>query len=254
MFGASLALSAVFLFGLIFLILSSTVVMGLLPTLGIGGVYVEGETFFGNDGTVYPASNQYTDTPAETCDERPMLAIELQDAIIQGFTFRKDVKLPFIPNRWMSISIVQPSAGTGDSAVIDANTITLYTTQLEGQSLLIRNIDLREGASNDKFGPNSGELLLEGGANVEGSCQVGDTSGCGIEATDINGWVHAVTGDGVLFDSRSQDNAIEVDLSYPTTAEVRDYYEGTFSYNIPDSRGNSYDRNQYFSCVPEFTY
>lgn len=235
---SSLSLSGLALLLVVFLLLTSQVTMALMPVVGIGGVYAEIDYFEGNDGTMYPNIDEWgspaTDTPE--CEAIPMLVIELQDGVVERFDIRKDIELPHLDDRWMSLRIEQPFG-----ASIDLDEISFYTTQLAADSLLVRNIRAEESNFGGKWGSDSGEFVLEGGQ---------DTASWepGLEASNVEVWLHAVTGQGITFESTSSFNpAINVELEYPTTSELESYYDGRLGYNEPSF---GMDREDYFGCTP----
>lgn len=235
----SISLSTASFLLVLFLVLTSQVAMALLPVVGVGGVYAEIDYFEGNDGTMYPnideAGSPATDTPA--CEALPMLVIQLQDGVVERFDIRKDIRLPHLEDRWMSLRIEQPFG-----ASISLDEISFYTTQLAADSLLVRNINVQESNTGGKWGPDSGEFVLEGGQDT------GSTTP-GLEAENVEVWLHAVTGQGITFESTSSFNpAINVELEYPTTSQLQNYYDGRLGYNDPTF---GMDREDYFGCTPE---
>lgn len=235
---ASLVSSIVVVILLLTLVLSSQVAVALLPVLGVGGIYGEIESFDGNDGTVYP---EYTDgigspvaTDTESCEQIPMLVIELEDGTVENFDIRKDIELPHLTDRWMSIRIEQEDTGQ-----IQLDSLQIYTTQLAADSLLIRNIELEESNFGGKFGPNSGEFVLEGGQDTGALTP-------GIEASGVEAWAHAVTGDGITIEDTAGGLGIGIELEFPTTSQISDFYDNRLGYD-----GAPVDnREDYFGCTP----
>jgi hypothetical protein len=190
-FAVSAIVSVTVVSVLIFTLMSTQLAMAALPltdVVGIGGLYLNADSFTGKNAQVYPVKGTGIDGPSEpvdadtpVCKQRPMLAITLNDANVQGFEVRKDLKLPHLAERWMTIELDQPFGS------IDANNITFYTTQLEVDTLTLRNVLIREGRpeeggqdpaiaprnqdlteiTNKKWGPYSGEFYLEGGNTTE---------------------------------------------------------------------------------------
>ena len=236
--------------------MSSQIAVALMPVLGIGGFYVEADSFEGEGGVVYPEKTDFaspvaTDTPS--CEERPMIVIELDEANVDRFDIRKDIELPHLTNRWMSIRIEQPFGST-----ISGDQLSLYTTQLQANDFTIRNIIMREagpnGNSNDKWGPESGEFYLEGGDGVTNPAQ-----NPGIEASGVEAWIHGVTGQQITFESAySSYSAINVELEYPTETELESWYEDDDRLGYgdpPDTNPDAFGyqrthRDNYFDCVP----
>lgn len=226
---------------LIFLILSSQMAMAVLPAVGMGGVFLDADEFSGQNAVVYPQygqlSSEYPDrvTDTATCKQRPMLALRLNGATVDGYSVFKDIRLPYFENQWMSITIDQPS---GSITTPDTGTVTIFATQLDVGTLEVDNIKLSEGNSGDrsnKWGPNSGEFLLEGDPND-------DVFGNDLTATNIKVWTHAITGDRVNFNSP---NGFKIEVNYQSTADLHDRY---------DSRGIlqnvDVERENYFDCLP----
>lgn len=276
----SLAFSAGILILVVTLITSQLAIaaLPLMDATGIGGIFLQADTFEGNDAKLYPVQGTGTDTDepidADTsvCEQRPMIAIELGDAFIEGFNARKDIQLPHLQDRWMTIEIFQPDTGQID-ATPDGN-ITLYTTQLQADELIIRNILIREGQpgefagqdatvaprnqnigsfdnpTDDKFGPYSGEFYIEAGDTV-------NPDDPGIVANDdpfdgnnfaVAAWIHGITARKVSFVDTSGGGGIELDVSFPTTTSVESYYNGKLGYSGDETGSKA--RDNYFDCLP----
>jgi hypothetical protein len=277
-FGLSLLGSVAAVALLIYLVLSSTIAMSLLPVVGIGGLYGSADEFAGQKATVFPqhggaatGSSQYTATP--TCQNRPMLVIRLEDDVeIRGFQVRKDIELPFLRNRYFSININQPlGSASDDPAFIEATQARLFITQLEIDELIARNAKITEGGrtvaqegpstpdseiSQQKWGPNSGEFLLIAGQNNQAD-NPGPGGTPGLDATGANAWIHGVTADSVVFRTGDQESTIEIDMQYLTESELEDFYDGELGYNLPSGQNPetgvtppSFERDDYFDCVP----
>jgi hypothetical protein len=198
-----------------------------------------------------------------------MIVFDLQNAEIRGTSLRKDIRLPFLSNRYMSLRITQPSdINSGQSAALVAQNVKLFITQLEADRLLIRNIELREGGPNgnqrfaggDKWGPTSGELYIEGG-QTSGTQDPDGTPGSevnGLEATNIEAWIHGIEGQQISFVSRDQPRALDLSLEFPTYSEVAQYYDGRLGFNLPEypnQQNPEYpfqdtERESYFNCNP----
>ena len=273
-FGLSITLSIAVTVFLLYLVISAGFVMGLLPVVGIGGVYAEGESFSGNVGTIYPEyddsqsinNEPITDTPASQCEVRPMVVFQLENARVEGIEFRKDLQLPFLTNRWMSLRLIQPSSSTGQPAFLSGDQVRLYITQLKADELIIRNIDLREAgpggvsASGPKWGPQSGELYIEGG-DTNGTVLPDGTDGDvadGLVAQDLEVWVHGLEGQSIGFNPGDQSTAIVAELEFPTDGEVANYYNKRLGFDLPEYPNQenpefpaqSTDRDEYFTCNP----
>ena len=115
-FAASFVSSTVIVVAFILFVLSTQIAMAALPLMvvvGIGGLYLSANSFSGQDAIVYPVEGPGTPVDADTpvCQSRPMLAIELQTAKVDGFQARKDVQLPHLKDRWVSIEKSLPSGG-----------------------------------------------------------------------------------------------------------------------------------------------
>jgi hypothetical protein len=270
---------------LVVMLITSQLAVAALPLMdatGIGGIFLQASSFEGNDAKVYPVQGTGIDTEepidADTpvCEQRPMIAIELGDAFIEGFNARKDIQLPHLQDRWMSIEISQPDTGQID-ATPDGN-ITLYTTQLQADELIIRNVLIREGQpgefasqdatvaprnqnlldpntfpdnpTDDKFGPYSGEFYIEAGDTV-------NPDDPGIVANDdafdddnfaVAAWIHGITARKVSFINPSGPGGISLDVSFPTDASVESYYNGKLGFSGDETGSKA--RDNYFDCVP----
>jgi hypothetical protein len=200
-----------------------------------------------------------------------MLAIQLKDgdpsdptpdaASIDGFLLRKDISIPFIPQRYVTVEIEE------QNAQITGNGITLYTTQLYTDDLTLVNVEVTEGEGTQKWGPNSGELIIRGGQNTAPGTD-------GIRASEeptesVEAWIHGLSGQGVTFDS-PESSSIEIRIEYPTQTEVNNFYstgtedgtgndprlgygnEGNRPWNPGDSNPEASvpNRNEYFQCGP----
>lgn len=236
---SSFLFSALMLGFLIYLIGSSMIAMSLMPALGAGGLYAEVDSIQGDVGTVYPeyqgdgtgfgdldgTSRQDYEVPITTtvptcgADGIPMLVVELDgQASAEGFTFRKDVRLPFIDNRWMVIQI--------RDVTISGSNLKIFTTQLAGQFLRIRNARVVEGGiedpdveSDDTWGPDSSQFVIQGGQDTLPNIP-------GLEGQDISAWIHGATGQRVTLETPPGD-LLSVDINYNTTEQVISYYDGT---------------------------
>lgn len=273
-FAGSFVTSFVVLLLLVAYLVSTPAVLAALPladVVGIGGLYLEADEFSGNNGEVYPVKGTSTGEPIEAdtpvCQSRPMLAIDLQDATVNGFTARKDIELPHLSDRWLSIVIDQ---GTGSS--IEANNLTFFVTQLQVDELLLRNVLIREAqppatssqpvdvtpenqnsATSQKWGPNSGEFYLKAGFNSprDGLVARQDDANAAAEA-----WLHGLTAEQVTFKSGGL-SGIEIDISFPTDNGLSDFYDpiGTsddrLGYDEPSDNNLDQDRDEgYFDCLP----
>lgn len=272
-FGGSAVLTAV----LVVVVIDAGMVFALMPTVGIGGLYADGQSFEGNVGKIYPVyqtggsgapGDPITDTPASGCDTRPMVVFALEDARVSGVSFRKDVEMPFLANRFMSLNVTQPAGAGGQPAFFNASEIKIYTTQLRATQLIIRNIDMREagpgGVSGDpgdpKWGETSGELYVEGG-NTTGTVMPDGTPGAqvpGLEAIDLEMWIHGLEGRQIGFFPGDQVAAVDIELDYVTEAELDRYYDGRLGHDLPEYPnqenpeypGQDTDRDNYYSCDP----
>ena len=272
-FTLSFVISVATVSALILLVLSSQIAMAVLPladVVGVGGLYLSADSFQGQGAEVYPVRGQDVgsgsgvDADTPVCLQRPMLAIELDTAEVTGFSARKDLQLPHLEDRWMTINISQTDSASGDGKIY-GDQITFYTTQLQVGQLDIRNIVIREsqpgpgttdtarvnprnqniGANNnpttEKFGPYSGEFYIEGG-NAPNKP--------GLNATGAEAWLHAVTGQGITFNTTlSSLSGIDLDVSFPTNSEVQSYYNDKLGYT-GDESASQYNRDNYFDCVP----
>lgn len=231
---------------LIFLILSSQVAMATFPVVGIGGLFLTADTFDGEDAIVYPEKGTIdesrgvvTDTMA--CQERPMLVFDLQGAEATNYALYKDIRVPYFQDEWVTIQIVEENGG-----VIDASNIQLYTTQLEADTLDVDNIRLAEGGpgagrSDEKFGPNSGEFILQG--DPLGQTPDGDNN---LRTTNVKAWLHAILGQQLVLQGGA-DGFVDIELRYLTTSDIQNRYD-SIGIDSLDRQGRS--REGYFDCLP----
>jgi hypothetical protein len=223
----------------VYLVSSSMVAMALMPALGAGGVYLSVDFIEGNVGTVYPeyqgdgtgfgsgdTRQNYnvpitTTTPACGGDGIPMLVIELDgQARAENFSLRKDIKIPFLEDKWLVVEIDDPAP------VISGENLKLFATQFSGDFLRVRNVRLLEGGIQDEFtesedtwGPDSSQLALQGGANTKDNIP-------GLEGKDIQAWIHGATGERVTLETPPGE-FVNVDISYQTAEQVIGFYNGT---------------------------
>ena len=237
--GTSFLFSTIVLAFLIYLISSSMVAMSLMPALGAGGLYAQVDSIEGDVGTVYPeyqgdgtgfgnldgtgradyAVPITTTVPSCGDDGIPMLVVELDgQARADGFSFRKDVRLPFINDRWMVIQI--------NDVTISGSNLKIFTTQLAGQFLRIRNARVVEGGiedpnieSDDTWGPDSSQFVIQGGQDTRPNIP-------GLEGQDIQAWIHGATGERITLEA-DEGGFVNVDISYNTTNQVMGFYDGT---------------------------
>jgi hypothetical protein len=237
---------------MLYLIGTSQIAMGVLPATGIGGVFLRVDTFEGEGAVAYPERGDIqgldggvTNSPG--CKSMPTLAIRLTDsedgqheefpASLQGYEIYKDVKIPFFDEQWLSVEINEPTSIRGEQ-------ITIYTTQLYADTLNIKNIALSEGASNNKFGPQSGEFRLK--ADPEGT--VNESDGPALTATGVKGWVHAIVGEQIVFEGNTSE-PIEINTSFRSTAEIQTRYDNIGI--LGNNRGGAdASRTNYFDCLP----
>lgn len=267
-FGAVFVLSGLAIAFMIYLILSSQITMALMPVLGTGGLYAEADFLEADQGTIYPEYeddnsnyNQPIGTTTPECGGVsggiPMMVVELDgEARGIGFFFRKDVQLPFIQERFMSLKI-----GENNRVAITGNNLKLFTSQLGGDSLLLRNVRANEGGpgggSTEKWGANSGEFYLEGGQGT-------DPTVPGVKARDITAWLHGATGQQITLEGDG--GPVNINVTFPTRTELFNYYaDNRFGYNLedqnPDFSLNDFTDNRvergleaggagYFPCDP----
>ena len=269
-FSASAVVSALSLVGLLYLVFSATIAMALMPVVGTGGIYVQADSLQADQGVVYPEyepdSTDYTQIIGTTTPECqngvPMFVVELDgDARATGFFFRKDVQLPFIENRWMSI-IVGDENNVNQRVALSGENLKLFTTQFAGDSLLLRNVDLQEGAfgTGNKWGPESDEFILRGGIDTSETVP-------GVEGSGVSAWLHGATGDRVTLEPQATGGTISIDIKYPNTTEIGQYYVDNerFGYGLADEnpefdnvgtgdervqRGIQAGNSGYFPCLP----
>lgn len=235
-FTATFALTVLGTAALIFLILSSQIAVAALPVVGMGGILLSADDFQGNNGKVYPQYGQtqgpsHGITDTARCKQRPMLVFELDQASVNGYQIYKDVQIPYFEDRWLSVTVDQPS-----NSISSPETIKIYTTQLTADQLSLINVQMREGTSSNKWGPNSGEFILEGdpGNNVNPD----------LFATNVVTWVHALTGQQVTLEGTAA-NPVEIDIQYNTTADLRSRYNNLGILDTSQVR-----RPNYFDCLP----
>ena len=238
-FSASFVFSVVFVSFLVYLVVSSILTMALLPALGVGGLYAEADSLQGSVGTLYPeyqgtssaagvtrfdsAYNVDTSTTTPTCGNGgiPMLVIELDgQASAQNFTFRKDLKVPFLDDAWMVITIRDPAI------TLSGENLKIFASQIAGDYIQIRNVRAIEGGVDDPFaesddvwGPNSGQFVLQGGQGT-------DPNVPGLEAVDIQAWIHGATGERITLETPPGE-FVNASIQYQTTSEVESFYDGT---------------------------
>jgi hypothetical protein len=236
-FSSVAALSGVVVFSVLYLVLSSQVAMALMPVLGTGGLYAEAEFLEADQGTIYPEYeddnsdyNQLIGTTTPECGGStggiPMIVVELDgEARATGFFFRKDVQIPFIQEQFMSLKI-----GEENPVALSGNQLKLFTSQLGGDSLLLRNVRVNEGGpgggSTEKWGANSGEFYLEGGQGT-------DSTVPGLKARNISAWLHGATGQQITLEAEG--GSVNIDLSFPKRTEVFNFYaDNRFGYTLED--------------------
>jgi hypothetical protein len=226
---------------LVFLVLSSQITMAVLPAVGMGGVFLDAQTFRGENAVAYPQygqlSSEYPDkvTDTATCKQRPVLALRINDATVDGYSVFKDIKLPFFEDQWMSVTIKQPQ---GSITTPQTGTVTIFATQLQVDSLKVDNVKISEGNSgprSEKWGPNSGEFLLEGDPSD-------NVTGDDIDASGIKVWTHAITGDRINFNSP---NGFTLEVDYNTTSDLQARYD-----NMGLLQNVDVQRENYFDCLP----
>lgn len=271
--GASTAVTVVMLY----LIASSVVSAATLPIVGIGGFFITAETLTGENSVIYPQMGSPTNSSIATesvaCEQRPMLAINVNQGVITNYRIFKDIELPFVSNRWMSIVVDETDGGQ----LVSSREITIFNTQLEADWLNITNVELTEGgmpyagvddasdvddidraadyvspdadtginpardandASNEIWGPNSGEFLMITDPRD-------DTNNVDTVAKGVRAWVHGIAGEDVRFIAGGAATTIE--LRYVTDADLQNRY-ASLGVDTRDPAG--YDRRDYFDCVP----
>ncbi len=233
-FSGSFAVAFVVVMVLLYLILTSQIAVALMPALGAGGLYAEASFLEAQQGTVYPEYqggqslvdfDAYevditTTVPACGDDGIPMLVLDLDgEARAVGFEFRKDLQLPFADERWMVIEIREPPV------TISGDNLKIFTTQMAGSYLEIKNARVIEGGiedmdeeSNTQWGPDSDQFVIKGGMDTGGNVP-------GLRAQDVQAWMHGATGERVTLETPPQAR-INIDISYQTTQEVRGFYTG----------------------------
>lgn len=259
------------------LLVSANIVTAYIPVVGVGGLYAAGNEVTGNTATIYPEYTTttsgvlpVTDSPADECEFMPLLAFNLETARVNGTSFRKDIELPFLTDRFMSINVTQPKSAGGDPAFMKAEQLTIFITQLRAQRMVMRNIEMREAGPNGnqnaagdpKWGNKSGEVWIRGG-NVTGTQIPSDSNfpgytEAGTIVFDLEMWVHGMQGEVVSFESGDQASAVDIDLEFPTEGELDKWYEGKLGYDLPEYPNyqneqwpnQDTDREQYFKCTP----
>jgi hypothetical protein len=238
-FSTTFVFSVVFVSFLVYLVASSILTMALLPAVGVGGLYAEADSLSGSVGTVYPeyqgTSNAVgiTDfgepygvdisTTTPTCGNGgiPMLVIELDgQAKATNFTFRKDLKVPFLDDGWMVITIDDPAIS------LSGENLKIFASQIAGDYIQIRNVRAIEGGVEDPFtespdtwGPNSGQFVLRGGQGT-------DPNVPGLEAVNIQAWIHGATGERITLETPPRE-FVNASIQYQTTSEVENFYDGS---------------------------
>lgn len=267
-FGIALVFSILAFSFLLYLIISSQVAMALMPVLGTGGIYAEADLLQANQGAIYPEYeddssnyNQIVGTTTPECGGTgggvPMLVVDLDgEARAIGFYFRKDIQIPFIQERFASIKI-----GENNPVALSGQNLKLFTSQLGGDSLLLRNVRANEGgpngASTEKWGANSAEFYFEGGQGTSDTVP-------GLKAQGITAWLHAATGQQLTLEADG--GTVDIEVSFPTRTELFNYYaDNRFGYTLedqnPDFSLNDFTDNRverglqdgsqgYFPCDP----
>jgi hypothetical protein len=252
-FGVSFIFSVLFVAGILYLIASSIIAMAFLPALGVGGLYAQADSIEGSVGTVYPeyqgdfTAFDHTDfdvpynvdigTTTPTCggDGIPMLVVELDgQAVAENFEFRKDLRVPFLDDRWMVIEVKDPAI------TLSGSNLKIFVTQLAGDSIRIRNVRLLEGGienprqeGGDTWGPDSSQFALQGGLNTSPNVP-------GLEADSIQAWLHAAVGERITLET-DEGQLVNAEVSYRTTQQVEDFYTGAaagenakLGFGLPD--------------------
>lgn len=271
-FGITISASTIAVALMIFLLMSQ-IAVSLLPVLGIGGFLIDIRFFQGNNGLIYPEKQPegfgttplHGDTDTAECQSVPMLVFQLDDAQVYGFNIFKDIEIPY-SDRYMSVSIRQPAdpgddfegniddttddvtPGEVDSAYLDAAEIKFFTSQFSADFLELVNAEISEGegAGNSRdWGPQSNELRFIGDPNQ--NAQPVD-----IRANNITLWAHAATAQTVILDQNTQSSPIQIDVTYPTEADLEDRYErrALIDGPSPNSVQTEYNRTEYMSCLP----
>lgn len=277
-FGVSTAVAVL----ITYMVASSVIAANPLSIVGIGGFFVEAESLQGEEGLIYPQmgrlENSSVTTDSVACEQRPMLAINLQKAEIRGYSIFKDIRLPFTDDRWVSVVVDEPNG-----RLISKDELTIFNTQLEADWLNLTNVELTEGglpyqgvddasdvdsidrsadyeppdnldgaaeginpardaddASNEIWGPNSGEFLLI--TDPEGDV-TGDTPD--LEVEGVKAWVHGIVGQDVRFIASGSVTTIE--LRYVTDADLKNRYA---TRGVDTRDPGNYNRTAYFDCLP----
>jgi len=242
--------------------------MALMPVLGTGGVYAEATLLEADQGAIYPEyeddSSNYNQIIGTTTPECggvdggiPMLVVALDgEARALGFFLRKDIQIPFIEERFLSVKI-----GENNRVGLTGDNLKLFTSQLGGDSLLFRNVRANEGGpgggSTEKWGSNSGEFYFEGGQGT-------DPTVPGLKARNITAWLHGTTGQQITLEADG--GPVNIDVVFPTRTELFNYYaDNRFGYALEDQnpdftlndftddrveRGLEDGGGGYFACDP----
>lgn len=225
-FVGALTLSVVLLVAMMMLVLSAQVAVAghLLPALGIGGTYNKVETLRAEYQGVYPQYNSpYTNTP--TCDDRPMLVFNLSSATLQGYEIRKDIKVPFLTDRWLTVRSQHFTQG-GVTPEIRADKLKVFTTQAQLGFMSLNDVELSEATQtgrNVKFGPDSTWFSLTAGKDVSG----------GVYAENITMWVQAMVANRLVFDRNGHPDPVALNMSLSTTDELQTFYSDKVGYAFP---------------------
>lgn len=232
--------------GLVLLIASSQVAVGLFPVVGIGGMVMDADAFDGRGVDVYPVkgdipgtTDSVTDTTA--CEERPMVAFSLQGAVAQDYALYKDIRVPYFSDQWVTIKLVETDGGT-----VQGESLTLYTTQMFADTATFTNVRLAEGGpdpttrSTEKFGPRSGEFLLTVDPEDSTAPDAND-----LQTTGVTAWIHAMTGEQVTFTGNTS-GLINLQVDHVSTSDIESRYSNLAAaehLNVSGRRG-------YFDCLP----
>lgn len=239
-FAGVLSISTAVVLVMLVLIFFMQVAVGLLPVVGVGGILLQADSFKGNNGLIYPQYGQTAPpshgvTDTSNCMNRPMLVFQLDGATVNGYQVYKDVKLPYFEDQWMTVRIDQATNS------IEGNQIRIFTTQLAADRLALDNVEISEGESQNKWGPQSGEFLMKGDPK-------GNVDPVDLNATGVTTWVHAITGQSVSFVGESND-LVTIDVWINSTTDLENRYSTEGILDDAETK-----RENYFDCIPGRSY
>lgn len=211
---------------LFYLVVAQQLAVAIVPVVGIGGVYLQADEFRGDKGLIYPEEVETAE-----CEQRPVIVIDFQDAKIQGMSAYKDIKLPHLTDRWMTVQLTQPS-----TASVRGTDAKIYASEFSADFLRAWNSRVSEGGGWTNYGPGSDEFLLEADPN--------DNTFPDLKALNMEAWVHKITvGNLRMFGGSGDVRTVSINITFPTTSELRSDRSTALMHN-------NFNREGYFDCLP----